>query len=140
MNKTVPMPLVTLNQWFIFIIVLLSLSTGIYHLLWLPFITGIIGLLFKKNPIILIGSQFLRKHKSSYPQEEIAQLQFNQTIAVTCLGISLIGFNFGIPTLGFIFAIMVGLAALVANLGFCVGCFIRFQWQQYQFRRQQNNG
>jgi hypothetical protein len=31
---------------------------------------------------------------------------------------------------------MVLLAAAVALSGFCVGCFIRFQWQQYQHKKR----
>lgn len=32
---------------------------------------------------------------------------------------------------------MVGIAATVAILGFCIGCFIHYQWRMYTYRRKQ---
>ncbi|MFD6441717.1 DUF4395 domain-containing protein, partial [Peribacillus sp. NPDC060186] len=29
----------------------------------------------------------------------------------------------------------VGLASFIAVLGFCIGCFILYQWKQYIYRR-----
>ncbi|WP_078381685.1 DUF4395 domain-containing protein [Sutcliffiella halmapala] len=131
----IPKPLVTVNQWFILLTVAISLLTGFYFLLLLPLLAGLSGLLTGYNPVLKIASKFLAKPPSSYIQEDKAQLQFNQTIAVSCLALSLIGFYTGYTIIGFAFSIMVGLASGVALLGFCVGCFIRFQWQQYQYRR-----
>ncbi|MCM3617107.1 DUF4395 domain-containing protein [Sutcliffiella horikoshii] len=134
-NNTLPKPLVTFNQWFILISIILSLATGLYFLMVLPLFTGLMGLLLKRNPAISIARKFLSKPAGSYPQEDFAQLQFNQTIAVACLALSLIGFYSGYAIIGYVFAIMVGVASAVALMGFCVGCFIRFQWQQYRYRR-----
>ena len=136
---SVPKPLVTLNQWFIFISVLIALLTSIHVILLFPLLTGLIGLLFNKNPIMLLGKRLLNNPSESYLQEEVTQVKFNQTIAVACLTFSLIGFTFGLPVIGFIFAIMVAAAALIANFGFCIGCFIRYQWKQYQYKRTVKN-
>jgi len=135
-STTIPKPLVTLNQWFILLSVVISLLTGFYFILLLPLFAGTIGLLTGFNPVLKLAGKFLSKPHSSYPQEDKAQLQFNQTIAVSCLALSLIGFYAGITAIGYIFSIMVAIASGVALLGFCVGCFIRFQWQQYQYRKQ----
>lgn len=132
---TIPKPLVTVNQWFILLSVVLSLSTGLYWLLLFPLLAGLSGLLTGFNPVLKIASKFLTKPDSSYIQEDKAQLQFNQTIAVSCLAFALIGFFTGYVIVGYVFTIMVGVASGVALLGFCVGCFIRFQWQQFQYRR-----
>lgn len=134
-NKTLPKPLVTFNQWFILTSVILSLATGLYFLMGLPLFAGLVGLLFKWNPALSVARKFLSKSAGSYPQEDVAQLQFNQTIAVACLALALIGFYSGYAIVGYVFAVMVGVASGVALLGFCVGCFIRFQWQQYRYRR-----
>ncbi|CAG9621777.1 DUF4395 domain-containing protein [Sutcliffiella rhizosphaerae] len=134
-NHTVPKPLVTFNQWFILISVILSLLTGVYWIMSLPLLAGLSGLLFKWNPVLQVARTFLKKPSSSYPQEELAQLHFNQTIAVTCLALSLIGFYAGNLAVGYAFALMVGIASSVALMGFCIGCFLRFQWQQYKYRR-----
>ncbi|WP_339149416.1 MULTISPECIES: DUF4395 domain-containing protein [unclassified Sutcliffiella] len=134
-NSTLPKPLVTFNQWFILTSVILSLASGLYFLMALPLVSGLMGLLFKWNPALTVARKFLTKPAESYLQEDVAQLQFNQTIAVTCLALALVGFYSGFTIVGYIFAIMVGVASGVALMGFCVGCFIRFQWQQYRYRR-----
>ncbi|TYS60840.1 DUF4395 domain-containing protein [Sutcliffiella horikoshii] len=134
-NSTLPKPLVTFNQWFILTTVLLSLATGLYFLMAFPLLAGLMGLLFKWNPVLIVARKFLSKPVGSYLQEDIAQLQFNQSIAVACLALALFGFYSGLVVIGYVFAIMVGVASGVALMGFCVGCFIRFQWQQYRYRR-----
>ncbi|MGD6872031.1 DUF4395 domain-containing protein [Sutcliffiella horikoshii] len=134
-NSTIPKPLVTFNQWFILTTVLLSLATGLYFLMAFPLLAGLMGLLFKWNPVLIVARKFLSKPVGSYLQEDVAQLQFNQSIAVACLALALFGFYSGLVVIGYVFAIMVGVASGVALMGFCVGCFIRFQWQQYRYRR-----
>ncbi|MCG1022572.1 DUF4395 domain-containing protein [Sutcliffiella horikoshii] len=134
-NNTLPKPLVTFNQWFILTSVILSLTTGLYFLMAVPLLAGLMGLSLKWNPVISVARKFLSKPPGSYPQEDVAQLQFNQTIAVACLALALIGFYTGFVIVGYAFAIMVGVASGVALMGFCIGCFIRFQWQQYRYRR-----
>jgi hypothetical protein len=93
------------------------------------------GLLFKFNPIMKTAKLFLRKKPSEYIPEDFEQQQFNQLIAVICLSLGFLGYMMNWMTLAYIFTAMVALAAFVAILGFCVGCFIRFQWQQYRYRR-----
>lgn len=67
--------------------------------------------------------------------EDAEQQRFNQWIAVVCLTISLLGFVTGYPAVGITFAILVGLAAAIAICGFCIGCFIRFQFHRWKQRR-----
>ncbi|QFT88144.1 hypothetical protein FIU87_05790 [Bacillus sp. THAF10] len=134
-SKTIPKPLVTFNQWFILSSVILALVSGFYYIMFLPLLAGLSGLILGRNPVLIVARKFLRNPVTSYPQEEIAQLQFNQTIAVACLGLSLIGFYVGNAFVGYAFSIMVGVASAVALMGFCVGCFMRYQWQQYKYRR-----
>ncbi|MGP7819800.1 DUF4395 domain-containing protein [Niallia sp. 01092] len=133
--NTIPRPLVRTNQWVIFSVTLISLLTEQYWILVIPLIAGLFGLLFHWNPIMRIAKLFLKKNPQTYVQEDVDQQQFNQLIAVICLGGGLLSFSIGWTILGYIFTIMVGLASIVAILGFCIGCFIRFQWKQYQFRR-----
>lgn len=137
-NSTIPKPLVTFNQWFILTTVLLSLATGLYFLMAFPLLAGLMGLLFKWNPVLIGARKFLSKPAGSYLQEDVAQLQFNQSIAVACLSLAILGFYSGFVVIGFAFAIMVAVASGIALMGFCVGCFIRFQWQQYRYRRTSN--
>lgn len=133
--KTIPLPLVRTNQWVIFLSVLLSLFLQQYWIMLIPLLAGLCGLLFQWNPIMKLASLFLKKPKKEYRQEDWDQQQFNQIIAVVCLAVSSISFFLNWTIVGYIFAVMVGLASIIAILGFCIGCFIRFQWKKYQYNR-----
>ena len=136
--RSVPRPLVRLNQWFIFLSVVATWASGIEWILALPLLAGILGLTFGFNPIMQVGKLFLRKKPSEYIPEEWAQQQFNQLIAVICLAGGLISYLLGWEIVAYIFTGMVAVASFVAILGFCVGCFIRFQWQQYRYKKSTN--
>ena len=138
MIRSIPRPLVKTNQWIIVLSVVLTWITGQKWILLVPFFAGLLGLLFNFNPIMQMAKLFLRKKPQAYIPEDWEQQQFNQKIAVSCLGIGFISFIIGWDTLGYIFTIFVAVAAFVAILGFCVGCFIHFQWKQYKFRRMQH--
>ncbi|MGM0901061.1 MAG: DUF4395 domain-containing protein [Bacillota bacterium] len=58
--------------------------------------------------------------------EDWEQQQFNQKIAVVCLGIGFISFVLSWNVVGYIFTTLVAVAAFIAILGFCIGCFISF--------------
>lgn len=133
--RTVPRPLVRLNQWFIFLSVVLTWVTGFHWILAIPLIAGLLGLACNFNPVMRAGKLFLRKNPSEYIPEEWDQQQFNQTIAVICLGGGLISFYAGWTIAAYTFTIMVAAASFIAILGFCIGCFIRFQWKQYRYKR-----
>lgn len=133
--RTVPQPLVRTNQWFIFLSVVITWITGQEWILAIPFVFGLLGLLFDFNPIMRFAKLFLKKRPSEYIPEEHAQQQFNQVIAVIFLGFGLLSFLMTWNLAGYVFTVMVAAASFVAILGFCIGCFIRFQWQQYRHRR-----
>lgn len=135
--RSIPRPLVKTNQWVIVLSVVFTWLTGLEWLLLIPFISGLLGLLFQFNPIMRVAKLFLKKDIKTYIPEDWEQQQFNQTIAVICLGLGYISFLFNMNTIGYIFTALVGIAASVALLGFCIGCFILFQWKQFQYRRTQ---
>ncbi|WP_409292971.1 DUF4395 domain-containing protein [Peribacillus sp. SCS-37] len=132
----IPKPLVQLNQSFIVVSVLAAL---VFHhfILVIPFAIGIFTLVFKKNPIILAGKKLLKKPLSQYVMEDKDQQLFNQWIATVCLGLSLLFFQIGWDALGYGFSVMVVLAAGIALLGFCVGCFIRYRYIMWKHKRGQ---
>lgn len=132
----IPRPLVRTNQWVIVISVALSLTTQIYWFLLIPLISALSGLIFHYNPVLQIARLFLRKPISSYAREDPAQQRFNQTIASSLLLISLIASFLHWQWLAIIASILVGLAAFIAILGFCIGCFIHYQWSQYRYRKE----
>ncbi len=134
---SIPRPLVRTNQWFIVITVMISWFSGVYWLLLLPLIAGLLGIFMNYNPIVQFAKLFLRKHPSQYVPEDVNQQRFNQTIASTLLLLGFISFQLNWTIAAYIFTIMVALAALIAILGFCIGCFIHFQWNQYKYRKSQ---
>lgn len=136
--KTIPRPLVRTNQWFIVISVLITWITGEGWILLLPLVSGLLGILVHFNPVMRLGKLFLTKHPSEYIPEDYEQQQFNQIIAVICLGMGFIGYAMGWLLVAYIFTAMVALAAFIAILGFCIGCFIRYQWIQYRHKRLSN--
>ncbi|TMU86983.1 DUF4395 domain-containing protein [Bacillus sp. BHET2] len=133
--NSIPKPLVQVNQWFIVISVVISWLFQIEFFLLLPFIAGLSALIFKFNPVIKIGKRFLKKDPSQYTPEDADQQQFNNIIAVSCLGAAMISALIGWSTGFYIFSGMVFLAASIALAGFCIGCFIRFQWKRLQYKR-----
>lgn len=136
--RSIPQPLVKLNQWFIVISVVSTWITGHEWILSIPLGAGLMGLLFEYNPVIKFGKLFLKKHPSEYIPEDWNQQQFNQMIAVICLAGGLVSYSLGMTGLGIFFTLMVATAAFVAILGFCVGCFLRFQWKKYQAKKLAN--
>ena len=133
--KTISKPLVLVNQWVIVLSAAVFLISGMGAFLLVPLTAGIMGLLFKVNPIMKAAGTFLKKEPSAYIQEDFDQQQFNQVIAVICLSLGFAGYMLDWTVLAYAATIMVAIAAFVAILGFCIGCFIRFQWQQYKYRR-----
>lgn len=138
-TKSIPQPLVRTNQWFIVISVISAWVTGIEWILAIPLGAGLSGLAFGFNPVMRTAKLFLRNPPHAYIPEDWDQQQFNQLIAVGCLAGGLISYSNGFVGLGHFFTVMVGLAAFIAILGFCIGCFIRFQWTKLRKKRPATN-
>lgn len=135
MSMSIPRPLVRTNQWVIVLSVVAAWVTQEAWFFAIPLVCGACGLLFGYNPVMKLGRLFLRKPMSAYIPEDRDQQQFNQVIAVACLAMALISSLLGWPIAMYVFSVMVFLAALIAILGFCIGCFVRYQWNQYRYRR-----
>ena len=131
-TASIPKPLVRANQSVIVASVLISWvlsiwSDSFFLILLIPLLSGLSGLAFGVNPVFKIARRFLKKPAASYLQEDAADQRFNQILAVSMLSASLLSFMLDLPVLGYLFSAFVFTAALVALLGFCVGCFIRYQ-------------
>ncbi len=131
---SIPKPLVDSNQIFIIITVLISWITKEPWILIIPFLAVFSGVLLKYNPVIKIGRLFLKKAPAKYRQEDAAQQRFNAGIASVCLGAALISSSAGWVTGYYLFSGMVLAAAAVALAGFCIGCFVRYQWQRFRYK------
>lgn len=133
-SGTIPRPLVQANRTFLVVTITLALLLN-KTLLVLPLLLGAISVTFRWNPVIALGRSFLRNAPGKYRREDPSDQLFNQWLATLMLGLSGLAFLAGNPVLGYLFSGMVILAATVALLGFCVGCYIRFQLNQWKHRR-----
>ncbi|WP_419960223.1 DUF4395 domain-containing protein [Psychrobacillus sp. BM2] len=134
--KTIPKPLVMVNQWTIVLSVIIALLSQSAWILLIPLVANLSSLLIGFHPILFVAKRFLSKSANQYMQEDYAQLKFNQWLAVSFLSVASISFLLGWSLLFNLATIMVGLAASIAIAGFCIGCFIRFQFQQWNYRRK----
>ncbi|MBO0600546.1 DUF4395 domain-containing protein [Sporosarcina sp. E16_3] len=133
--KTIPKPLVMANQWTIVLTVIIALLTQSAWILFIPLIANLSSLLTGFHPILVLVKRLLAKPANQYIQEDYAQLRFNQWLAVGFLFVASLSFLLNWTILFNIATLMVGIAALIAILGFCIGCFVRFRYQQWSYRR-----
>ena len=127
----IPYPIVAVNRGIIVGGVLLALWTN------QPLITTVILALLlpaalfgrRASPIFRIGSVLFREAIAHAPVEDQRVQRFNNIIAVVMLGAAQIAFLLGTAWLGWVFSVAVAFAALVALCGFCVGCFLYFQFR-----------
>lgn len=136
MKHSIPRPLVRANQASIVISVVLYGLSGSWLWLLIPLISGLLSLTIGKHPIMMAVKPLLRKPMSSYVQEDRSEQRFNQILAVVLLSASVFSAIAGWTLASLILAGLVFMAAFVAMLGFCIGCFIQYQWKQYRYRKQ----
>ncbi len=135
MKNSIPRPLVRANQITIVISVLAYFLTEINLFLLIPLSFGLFSLIFGFNPIMELVKLFLPKPYSKYVPEDKEEQKFNQTLAVIMLSISFIASLFELVFISYLFAIFVFLAAFIAILGFCIGCYIHFQISQFKYKK-----
>jgi hypothetical protein len=131
--KEIPIPYVRANQAGIVLFVLLAILLQqplLIALLWiievLPMVFGI-----RANLFVAIAKPFLSNKIKGAATESQELLRFNNSIAVTLLSIAVICFGIdGASIMGYVFAGMVAVAAFIAICGYCVGCFLYYQWKR----------
>ncbi|MFI2856543.1 DUF4395 domain-containing protein [Paenibacillus sp. JSM ZJ436] len=137
--KEIPVPYVRSNQAGIVLMVSIFLVTQSATVIAALLAIQAAGLIFgvRGNLFIRLTRTFLsgRVRRSG---TEAAELQrFNNTIAVSLLGLSLLSLLLGWTWAGNVLAGMTGAAALAALLGYCIGCTVYFQYKQFRARRLQ---
>ncbi|OMF23853.1 hypothetical protein BK133_23470 [Paenibacillus sp. FSL H8-0548] len=134
--KEIPIPYVRANQTGIVTVLLIAIVLQLPWLIAALWVIQAAGLLFgpKANLFIRIARPLLTRYIAS-SQTEAAELQrFNNSLGVGFLTFSLLSFAFGWSIAGYIFAGMMGAAALSAILGYCIGCTLYFQYKQFRAR------
>ncbi|MNO73604.1 hypothetical protein D3C76_645760 [compost metagenome] len=140
--KEIPLLLIKVNQASIVIFVLLSFIFQQPLFIYFVFLIQLVALLFgaKTNLFILLAKLFINKEKLQKSETQAAELaHFNQTIAVTLLGISSVSYLFGWNVIAYIASAMVAVAAFVAVLGYCVGCTLYYQYKRWKLLRSRAN-
>jgi hypothetical protein len=132
----IPMPVVTLNRAMIVAGVLLGLllrqplfTTALFVILASAVAFGLRGSL-----IFQVGSRLFAARNRAAPREDRRLMRFNNSIAVVVFGLAQIAFLARLPLLGWGMSLLVALAAAVALAGFCVGCFLYYQFKLQRYR------
>jgi len=131
---TIPQPLVRLNNWITIILIAAAWITQLPLLILIPTVYFALGAFLGKNPIMIIGKMFLNKEKK-HIMEDRDQLKFNSLLAFIMLAMALFFYYIGLPIVYYVFIAMCAGANLGSAFGYCIGCFIRFQWKKYQYNK-----
>lgn len=132
----IPMPIVRLNRW--------TLLVGIVAgaILQQPLITTLLFLILagslvfgpRGSLIFQAGKRLFARQNATAEREDRRLMRFNNSIAAILLGLAQVAFALGAPLLGWVLALLVATAAGVALAGFCVGCFLYYQFKLHRFR------
>jgi hypothetical protein len=132
----VPLPIVKLNRSML----VLGIVAG--FILQQPLFTTILFLVLLPTPlggqrwslVARLGRVLFARQVATAEQEDPRLMRFNNSIAVLLLGAAQIAFVLGAPIAGWALAGMVAIAAAIALAGFCVGCFLYFQFKLNRYK------
>jgi hypothetical protein len=135
-QKGIPHPIVTLNRAVLTFGILLALLTQQIWITTILFLILLPGTLLGKryNLIYFVGKTLMKDQIKNSSYEDAGLQRFNSIIAATLLGLAQISFLMGFHILGWIFSVLVMLASGVALLGFCIGCFLYYQFKIQRYR------
>jgi len=135
-KQGIPLPIVTLNRVVLTFGILVALLTQQIWITTILFLILLPATVFGKRFSLIryIGKTFLKKQIKNSGTEDAGLQRFNNTIATTLLGLAQISFLLGHHILGWILSAMVMVAAGVALLGFCIGCFLYYQFKIQRYR------
>ena len=136
MNNGIPMPIVTLNRAFLTFGILIAMLTNQIWITTLIFIIILpVAILGKRYSLIYyVGSKLFAKQIINSDYEDAALQRFNNTIAASLLALSQLFFMLNQSIVGWVFTGMVMAASGVALLGFCVGCFLYYQFKIQRYK------
>lgn len=137
---SIPLPIVALNRATIVISIVAGLALGLPLVSTVLLVVLVAALLFgpRGSVIFQVGSRLLHRQvaiaREAGQTDEAVLMRFNNSIAVIMLTLAQIAFLAGQPSVGWLLAALVVVAATVALAGFCVGCFIFFRLRMLQYR------
>lgn len=135
-NRDIPLPIVRLNRWMLVVGILGGLAlqqplvTTLLFAILLP--ATVIGQ--RASLIFQVGKRLFARQLPTAEREDRRMQRFNNSIATILLGAAQIAFLAGVPVVGWTLALVVAAAAAIALAGFCIGCFLYYQFKLQRFR------
>lgn len=134
--ETIPMQIVSFNRIILLGGILLAIMFRQPLVTTLLFLLVVPSVLFgrKASLIFRAGSKLFPGRNPDEAGESPELMRFNNAIAAILLGAAQLCFLAGAPLAGWILCGMVATAAAVALCGFCLGCFLYFQFNLQRHR------
>lgn len=125
------MPIVRLNRWVIAVGVSIGLVTQQPLVTTALFLVLLFAVWFgpRGSLVFRAGSILFAKQNVTAEREDRRLMKFNNSIALILFGLAQVFFLIGLPVVGWAFSIMVAVAASIALAGFCIGCFLFYQFK-----------
>ncbi|MFC5449313.1 DUF4395 domain-containing protein [Paenibacillus aestuarii] len=126
----VPLQRVRGNQFGILLSIIASVLTQQLWILVLPLIVQLVSRQFG-----IKYNLFVRLFAPIFPVSEQTEsrelLRFNNLLAILFLVVTLVAHAFNLHIISYVSLGMLTVAVILALCGFCLGCFIYFQWKQF---------
>jgi hypothetical protein len=132
----IPLSIVRLNRITIVATVVLAFVLHLPLLTSALFAVVALAAAFGRRASLIyqVGSRVLPPPAPGDDAEDPRLMRFNNTLAAAFLGIAQIAFLAHAPIVGWVFAGFTALAATIALAGFCVGCFLFYQFKLNRYR------
>lgn len=132
----IPVPIVKLNRWTLVVGILVGLvlqqpvfTTLLFVMLAFALVGGP-----RWSLVFQVGRRVFARQIAGAEREDRRLMRFNNSIALVLLGLAQLAFVLGAPVVGWVVAGMVAVAASIALAGFCVGCFLFYQFKLQRVR------
>jgi hypothetical protein len=131
----VPLHRVRGNQLGILICIIVSVFTQQLWVLVLPLAVQLISRRYGVRYNLFVRA-FSPLFPASSKTESRELLRFNNLLAILFLAVTLAAYAVNFPIVAYISLGMLSVAVVLALCGFCLGCFMYFQWKQFIARRK----
>lgn len=139
-NKEIPLYKVRANQLGIVAVIAIGIITQIPWLVAIVWIVQVLTRLLGSgaNAFIIVLDPITKLMYGNKHTEAQELQHFNLNLAIIFLTMSLLCFSLNWTLAGYIVAGIMGLCALLALFGFCIGCTLYFQLKKYKALRQKS--
>jgi hypothetical protein len=129
----IPMPFVKANQIGIVAFILLATIFKMPFILILLWVIQITGAIFGSNLFIQLAKLFVKVEGKETQARELQR--FNLTLGILFLTLSILCFANNWIFAGYLFSWVLGVVALAAISGYCLGCTIYYQFKRIKSMR-----